>query len=145
MTREDDARAVLKRIEDAQAALRRMLKAVEPSRLAQRPPFGDWSPMENVRHLVFAEQHHFGPYLERGFRWSSAGVPPPNRTGERRLSPVGNDPAATIDDVFEAWANVHAVVRKLCIDAPGELTEKLGDNLRHVSIHTATIERLLRG
>ena len=97
-----------------------------------------------MRHLVFAEQHHFGPYLPRGFRWTGAGVPPPNKTGERRLSPVGSDPATSIDEVFDAWTKVHVVVRALCIDAHGELTAKLDGNERHIAIHRDEIERLLR-
>ncbi len=99
--------------------------------------------MENVRHLVFAEQHHFKPYLDRGFRWSNVAVPPPNKTGERRLSPVGADPAGTLDEVFEAWAKVHGVVRSLAINDPN-LAPNLQGNLEHVAVHTRTIERLLR-
>jgi hypothetical protein len=143
MVHDADPVAALARIEDAKAALHRRLKSVAPPRLIERPPSGHWSPMENVRHLIFAEQHHFAPYLERGFRWRSAGVPPPNRTGERRLSPVGSDPATTINEVFEAWAKVHAVVRARCSGAP-ELTAKLEGNLHHVMLHTTTIEQLLR-
>ncbi|HET6615409.1 MAG TPA: DinB family protein, partial [Dehalococcoidia bacterium] len=130
MTPDADTLVALGRIEDAQAELRERLRAIALSQLIERPPSGAWSPMENVRHLVFAEQHHFGPHLPRGFRWSSAGVPPPNRTGERRLSPVGSDPATSIDEVFDAWAAVHAVVRALCIEAQGALTRKLDGNLK---------------
>jgi hypothetical protein len=87
MTIDNEVLAALARIEDAQAALARALRPVAPARLRQRPPSGEWSAMEHVRHLVFAEQHHVRPYLERGFRWKDAGVPPPNRTVERRLTP----------------------------------------------------------
>ena len=100
--------------------------------------------MEQVRHLVFAEQHHFGPYLAKGFRWSSAGVPPPNRTGERRLSPVGSDPGTSIDDVFEAWRKGHEVVRGLEID-PHERVKALEGDLKHLNMHAAVVERMLRG
>jgi len=101
--------------------------------------------MENVRHLIFAEQHHFAPFLDRGFRWSAVGVPPPNRTGERRLSPVGSDPASTVDDVFEAWARVHAVVRTLALKTPDALTPRLEGNLRHIEVHSKVIDELLHG
>ncbi len=87
--------------------------------------------MENVRHLIFAEQHHFSPYL-KGFRWGSVGVPPPNRTGERRLSPAGSDPASTVDEVFEVWAKVHAVVRARCLEAPDGLVRSLEGDLHHL-------------
>jgi hypothetical protein len=146
MTTRNETLAGLKRIEDAQAALRKRLRAVKPaSRLRERPPSGEWSAMENVRHLVFAEQHHFSPLLVKGFRWASVGVPPPNRTGERRLTPVGSDPTTSIDEVFDAWAKVHAYVTTLCLDTKADLTRGLEGNLRHVNHHVATIERLLRG
>jgi hypothetical protein len=145
MKKDADTLAALLRIEEARATLHERLRAMAPVRLRERPGSGAWSPMENVRHLVFAEQHHFAPYLPRGFRWSSAGVPPPNRTGERRLSPVGSDPATGIDEVFDAWAKVSAVVRGLCMEAAGELTPKLDRNLEHIAVHGAEIERLLRG
>lgn len=144
MSRSDDVLAALARIEAAQAALARTLRTVTPSRLRARPPSGEWSPLENVRHLIFAEQHHFKPYLPRGFRWSSVGVPPPNRTGERRLNSVGSDPAATVDDVFDAWTRVHEVVRAIALEDPGTLVRRLDGNLKHIMIHTDTIERLLR-
>ena len=102
--------------------------------------------MENVRHLIFAEQHHFSPYLVRGFRWSSAGVPPPNRTGERRLSAVGTDGTASVDELFEAWSKVHGVIRALAAEQPGpKMTRSLEENLKHLEIHAAAIEGLLRG
>lgn len=142
MKQDAETLAALARIEDAKVALRNMLRTVKPSQLRKRSPSGEWSPMENVRHLVFAEQHHFGEFLPRGFRWSSAGVPPPNRTGERRLNSAGSDPATTIDEVFDAWLKVHAVVRARCLET-GDLAAKLEGNLQHVMLHTRTIERLL--
>jgi hypothetical protein len=149
VTPEREAFAALRRIEAAQAALAQTLRSVEPLRLRERPPSGEWSAMEHVRHLVFAEQHHVSPFLERGFRWSRAGVPPPNRTGERRVSPVGSDPGSTIEDVFDAWSKVHGVVHALCLAAPEPLAETLEraleGNLRHVGLHTRAIEGLLRG
>lgn len=101
--------------------------------------------MENVRHLIFAEQHRFGPYLERGYRWSAVGVPPPNRTGERRLSPVGSDAATSVDEVFDAWAKVHQVTRALAMEDPGERGQTVEGNLKHLLLHAKAIERLLGG
>lgn len=144
MTQKADTLAALARIEDAQAALCKRLRAVKPARLYEQPPSGEWSPMENVRHLIFAEQHHFAEYLERGFRWSTVGVPAPNRTGERRLSSVGSDHATPVDEVFDAWTKVHEVVRALAMEDPGKLTRTLEGNLNHLTIHAETIERLLR-
>lgn len=145
VTREADVRAALGRMDEAQGALARLLRSAAPGALAARPPSGDWSPMENVRHLIFAEQHHFRTFLARGFRWSSAGAPPPNRTGERRLSPIGSDPETSLDEVLRVWAAVHEVVRQRCIAAPSEVAAALDGNLRHLNAHSARIERMLRG
>jgi hypothetical protein len=143
MPKQSDALAALARIEEAQAALRDMLRGVVPVRLHVRPATGEWSAIENVRHLLFAEQHHFGPHLPKSFRWSGAGVPPPNRTGERRLSPVGSDPGAGVDEVFDAWGRVNDVIRGLCDEPDDALLQRLDRNLKHMRIHTLIIERLI--
>jgi hypothetical protein len=140
-----EALAIHARKAKTQEALRRKLRQVDAAQLRQRPPSNAWSPMENVRHLLFAEQHHFKPHLPKGFRWSSVGVPPPNRTGETRLSPVGSDPATTIDEVFDAWAKVHTAVLEFASEDPSRLAWRVDRNLQHVMHHTRTIERLLGG
>lgn len=134
--------SIWKRIEVAQAELHGLVGAADATRIAVRPDPGAWSPMEHVRHLIFAEQHHFKPHLPAGFRWSTAGVPPPNRTGERRLSPVGSDPGTNVGEVFDAWARVHAVVRDQCLKTPGA-ARRLEGNMRHLEIHRRAIEAML--
>jgi hypothetical protein len=141
--------AAIKRTENAITALRDRLRPVPRSRLDERPPSGEWSPMENVRHLIFAEQHHFSPIL-KGFKWGSVGVPPRSRTpGETRLNPIGKDPATTVDEVFDVWLKVHAVVGARCLevsDGPGRerlLVRGLVGDLRHLNLHARQIERLL--
>jgi hypothetical protein len=152
MKEKAEALAVHARIEEAQAALRRKLRKIDLEQLRQRPPSGEWSAMENVRHLVFAEQHHFSVLLPKGFRWGSAGVPPPSKEkGQRRLTPVGREPDATIDEVFDAWAKVHAVVLEFAREDERNVSAAywtrvasgLAGNLNHVNIHIGAIERLL--
>lgn len=137
------ARASMRRVEEGQAALRKILEGAKPAQLNKRPPSGAWSPMENVRHLLFAEQYHFTPHLPKGFRWASAGVPAPNKTGERRLSPVGSESGATVNDVFAAWAKINGVVRGLCAEPNYAVVYTLEANLLHLRQHTKEIERLL--
>ena len=140
--------AALKRTEDTIAALRERLRPLPRSRLDERPPSGEWSPMENVRHLIFAEQHHFSAALN-GFKWGSVGVPPRSRVpGQTRLNAIGLDPATTVDEVFDVWLKVHAVVGKRCLEEPnGAVQERmvrvLGGDLQHVNQHARQIERLL--
>ena len=104
--------------------------------------------MENVRHLIFSEQHHFSPWL-KGFLWKSVGVPPPSKTrGERRVNPIGRDPATSVDEVFDVWVKVHGVVRARWLEEPDGLgrdgiVRELGGDLRHLQLHARVIEGLL--
>jgi hypothetical protein len=140
--------AAIKRTEDAITALRDRLRPVPRSRLDQRPPSGEWSPMENVRHLIFAEQHHFSVLL-KGFMWKSVGVPPRSRIpGQTRLNPVGLDPDTTVDEVFDVWLKVHGVVAARCLDEQDALVQArivrgFGGDLLHLNQHARQIERLL--
>jgi hypothetical protein len=145
MSHRTDVQTTLTRIDQAQEQLRRLFAPIDRARLAERPPSGEWSPLEHVRHLVFAEQHHFGPYLEKGFRWSSIGVLPPNRTGERRLNSVGSDPSTPVAEVFDAWAKIHALVRERALEAPEQYARTLEGNLGHVNLHARVIRDLLGG
>jgi hypothetical protein len=104
--------------------------------------------MELVRHLIFAEQHHFSVAL-KGFKWGSVGVPPRSHVpGQTRLNPIGLDPATTVDEVFDVWLKVHAVVGKRCLEEPdGSRRERmvwgLGGDLQHLNQHARQIEHLL--
>jgi len=105
--------------------------------------------MENVRHLIFAEQHHFSPRL-KGFLWKSVGVPPRSGVpGQTRLNPIGLDPNTSVDEVFDVWLKVHAVVGARCLEEPdGVVRERLlvrglGGDLQHLNLHARQIERLL--
>lgn len=54
-----------------------------------------------------------------------------------------SDPATALDEVFDAWARVHEVVRATCIEDPGGMADTLEGNLTHLAIHRTTMERLL--
>jgi hypothetical protein len=104
--------------------------------------------MENVRHLIFAEQHHFSVVL-KGFKWGSVGVPPRSHVpGQTRLNPIGQDSATTVDEVFDVWLKVHTVVGARCLEElSGSVQERmvrgLGGDLQHLNQHARQIERLL--
>ena len=46
---------VLSPIDEARRSLYGRLRAVPPEALSRRTAPGDWSPLENVRHLLYAE------------------------------------------------------------------------------------------
>jgi hypothetical protein len=54
--------------------LRALLERFDRATLAARPPNGDWSAIENIRHLLYAEQHHLGRFVPGGLGLSPLGL-----------------------------------------------------------------------
>ncbi|MCH7697325.1 MAG: DinB family protein [Chloroflexi bacterium] len=75
-------------IDEARAGLIAFLRSKDAQALAERPPSGEWSVIENVRHLLFAEQLHVGKFLPNGFEWNRVGLS--GRTG-KRYAEAGKD------------------------------------------------------
>ena len=61
--------------------------------LAERRPSGEWSVVENVRHLLFAERLYLGRFLPDGFTWSGLPTLPRERGG---VSNVDSEPAHNV-------------------------------------------------
>jgi hypothetical protein len=85
------------------ARLRMLLERFEAVALVTRPPNGDWSAIENIRHLLYAEQHHLGRFVPGGLGLSHLGLP------QGRFAPItGTDPRTNLSTVFDEWKRVHA-------------------------------------
>lgn len=130
-------------IEEAQRHLRELLSGKDEPLLAERPSSGSWSVIENVRHLLFAEQLHLGRFIAGGQHWSSLGLTPHNMRGPKfRL--VGSRAPSSMGEALEAWEAVHASTRELAYEDTDEVRKALKRNLRHLHAHSRVIERLLR-
>ena len=129
-------------IDQERARLRRLLRSKDPTVLNRRPPNGDWSIIENVRHLLFAEQLHLGGFLPGRVQWSPLGLA--NRA-RREFAASGSEPTTDIENVFAAWDKVHAPIRRAVLSSAGpDLERALWRNHRHLGIHIGVIEKLLR-
>jgi hypothetical protein len=102
-----------------------------------RPPNGDWSVLENVRHLLFSH----------GTLLREAGLESSPRTNARPGSPeykLGATRESSIEEVLELWRSEQGRVRSL----GGRDTElvrwALAVILRHIRNHITVIERILR-
>ena len=145
MTQDSDSLATLARIDAAQAGLRRLLRGATREQLSRRPPSGEWSAFENVRHLLFAERRHFDPWLKPDAAIRKLGMPARGVKGQTRFSAAGTGPDGDLDEVLAEWATVHKALRTLCVEPSPELERELGRDLQHLVHHCAMIERLLRG
>ena len=123
------------------ARLRRLLRAKDVKTLVTRPPSGEWSIVENVRHLLFAEQLHLGKFLPEGFEWSGLGLT--QFTG-RQFVDVGKRPTRDVEKVFQEWDAIHKPIMRAVRFAPGDVERALWRNHRHLGIHIRVIEKLLR-
>ena len=143
MTKTADAMAVLARIDHTRASLLELVRLTDTGALAELPPSGEWSVVENVRHLLFAEQLHLGRFLPDGRKWSAVGLAPHFLANEEAFSEVGREPTEDIEEVLEAWEAVHVPIRELASEATEETRRALQGNLDHVVFHLRIIESLL--
>ncbi len=138
---EQDIARYIREIDRERARLRKMLSTKDTKVLARRPANGDWSTVENVRHLLWAEQLHLGRFLPDGVEWSRVGM---TAYRGRRFADVGTKPTTDIEQVFEEWDAVHKPLRKAVQSAGGDIEKALLINRGHLGIHINIIENLLR-
>jgi hypothetical protein len=145
MSQGETARESLARIEEEQAGLRAALSGWDASVLAIRPPNGHWSVLEHVRHLLFAEQLHLGPFGAKPVVWSPFGFTPETMRRQRKLPPLEEDPSAfSVPEVLAAWQAVHAELRGSLQEDTPQLRDRLARHLRHLRAHIDVIKKLLR-
>jgi hypothetical protein len=138
-----DFQSTLRRLDDAQQQLRRLLRGVDPARLTARPPSGNWSVLENVRHLLFVEQAHLGRFLSPPMPLSRYGKPPEGLSHQPRFQAMSVS-VTDIDVVLRTWRRAHTQVSQSFMKPSKEMEKALERNLRHLNAHTKVITRLLR-
>ena len=113
--------------------------------MAKRPPNGKWSVLENVRHLLFAEQAHLGGFGARGRPWSPLGFTPQAMRETRKLASGTDLPMPSVQNVLVAWEAIHAsLASDLSCRESEEVRAALTKNLKHLRSHITIIERLIR-
>lgn len=143
MPEDDTALALFEMIDAEQQRLRELLSGKDPAVLAERPPNGKWSIIENVRHLLFAEQAHLGRFLPGGPQWSPLALPPTGMQRQERFRAMARA-APSVEEVFDDWNVAHGSTRELAGRDTEEVRKALQRNLRHLRSHIKGIERLLR-
>jgi len=140
------ANATLAAIDAQRSQLRDLLLSTDTSAVAQRTSSGEWSPVENVRHLLFAEQLHFSQLLPEKQEWNTQGLAPHFLANEPPFKTVGTEPTTDLAEVLRAWDAIHASVATLASSSSDEtLAQALDRNLEHLQFHVAIIKSLLGG
>jgi len=143
MADDEDVATLLARIREEQQRLRALLAGKDEAFLAQRPPTGKWSVLENVRHLLFAEHAHLGRVTSGRVRFDTPNLPPQDVKEVRRQRMVGTE-TTRLGELLAAWASLHERTNVLDGTDTDEARRALFRNLRHLRAHVGVIERLLR-
>jgi hypothetical protein len=130
--------AALAAMTEHQARLRTLLERFEPAALATRPPSGDWSAIENIRHVLYAEQHHLGRFVPGGLGLSPLGLPQ-----GKHAAITGTDPRTDLGAVFDEWERVHGAACAGIDPALPGLADQLPRLLRHQQAHGRLAARSL--
>jgi hypothetical protein len=140
---ESGANATLKDIDETRAAIVELLRSVDASKVADRPASGEWSPVENVRHLLFAERLHFRELIPPGQPFDPRGLAPHFMAELPVFKDVGSEPTTDLDEVLAAWDALHATVQASATDSTA-WAEAAKGNLSHLRFHLGIIESLLK-
>ena len=132
-------------IDEQRCAVRESLAGSEDAVLARRPASGRWSALENVRHLLFAEQKHLGGLVPRGWEWSPLGYTPRTMREARDVSRAAGSVQPSLTDILAAWDELHQAIAAVLVkrDSP-EVRAALARNLMHLRAHVSVITRLVR-
>ena len=144
MPADNTAVSLLAVLEAEQERLRAVLVGRDEAKLARRPPNGNWSVLENVRHLLFVEQGLLHRYVAAALEWSSLGLTPEGLRGREPFSVVGTASPANVGEVLAAWGVAHAAAAALAERDTEEVRIALGRHIRHLRQHILIIERQIR-
>lgn len=120
------------------ARLRTLLEGFERAVLATRPPSGNWSAIENIRHALYAEQHHLGRFVPGGLGLSALGLPQ-----GKYAAVTGIDPRTDLKAVFDEWERVHAAASAAVDFDQPRAADQLFRLWRHQQAHGRLAARAL--
>jgi hypothetical protein len=139
---EGTATELLEMMDAEQDRLRALLAGRDPAVLSHSAN-GQWSVIENLRHLLFHEQG-LGRFTPGGVSFSPLGYPPPGLWKHRQFSAFQFDATPTADAVLAEWDSAHASLRGSLTCDHAEVRLALGKNVRHLRNHIHQIESALR-
>ncbi len=142
-TESPDVVTLLDRVDGVRRGLTGLLEAGGHASYATRPPSGEWSVVENVRHLLFAEQLHLGKFLPEDVDWSKLGLVPDFAKDWDEFADVGTEPTDDAAEVIREWDTIHRLIIDAVIDSTEATPKDVQDHLDHLLYHFNIIKDLL--
>lgn len=138
-----DVVTLLDRVDGVRRGLIGMIETRNKETLTKRPPSGEWSVIENVRHLLFAEQLHLGRFVPEGGGFSKLGLTPDFFKEMPQFAEVDTEPTDDLEKVLAAWDEVHQATLEALVDSKAVTPKDVQDHLDHLLFHLNIIEKLL--
>lgn len=136
-------RRVMQRLEEVRRLFRETLLAAEPGLLTPRPAPDQWSAVEIVRHLLYAEDLFLNRrILGNAEPWNRLGLLPDFLIGAPAYAGVGSEPTDDLDKILEAWEALHARIRHSLAEVT---VEQLRSGLRDLAYGQGTVGGVLQG
>ena len=102
-------RSVLNRLAEVRRAFYSLLRSTDPKLLSTRPAPDQWSIIENIRHLLFAEDMYLNRWiLQNDEPWCKLGLLSDFLAGNPKFAEVGSQPTDDLETLLAAWEAIHA-------------------------------------
>jgi uncharacterized protein YjbI with pentapeptide repeats len=139
----ESVRTVIERLEQMRDEFREMLRATASNVLVTRPTPDRWSALENVRHLVFADDLYLNHWILRNDEpLNQVGLLPDFLANEPWCANVGSQPCDDLETVLAAWDEIHAATRKFIATVTAE---KLRQDTSDIDFGQGTVGGILQG
>ena len=136
-------RRVLQRLDEVRRSFRETLLAAEPGLLTVRPAPDQWSAVEIVRHLLYAEDLFLNRrILGNTEPWNRLGLLPDFLISDPAYAGVGSEPTDDLGKILESWEALHAHMRHYVAEVTAE---QLRSGLRDLAYGQGTVGGVLQG
>ena len=86
---------------------------------------GKWSAIEQLRHLVFAEDLYLNRWILRNNApWIPIGLLPDFWKNEEKFSDVGKEPTEDLDRIISVWSNLHEGTNDFVANVTSEILKQ---------------------
>ncbi len=138
-----EVREVMKRLDEVRGEFCEVLRSMEAGLLTTRPSPDQWSVIEIVRHLVFAEDLYLNRWILGGDEpWRKVGLLPAFLTRDPEYAEVGTEPTGDLETVLEAWTVIHLRTQEY---VAGVTVEQLQRDTSEIDFGQGTVGQILQG
>ncbi len=135
-------RAVLDHLCEVRASFSDFLRKIDPRLLTLHPDPENWSILENLRHLIFAEDLYLNRWLlQNNEPWCKLGLRPAFLANDLRYADVGSQPSDDLETLLSAWDAIHS---RMMAYVAGVQAEDLHRDTSQIDFGQGTVGRVLQ-